>query len=626
MNERISAAILAVSVAASIFIPVAAQPQEGTLAKTVAQQRSLSWQADALSGWMHLNRTLLEEVGVALEGGTKSTRSGAYQQLQLRPTPGDAISFRAPFGKFEGLTGGSGGVTLSATLSSTLARVDLTQLYLRPSSKPRVSFEFVHPNLGTLFTGELAHSQLFAAAGNAEFRNMDLKATKALADALRMPMLAGLIIGGVDLSSNVVVPPGALLKAPGSLCEGRPLWVTDGAETDVLLKGIPTVQRMRNEGEFAVVAPSAELKNSPDRFADAPWFQKFSPPSEPYSTDQHPFLVWSMFREHEDRFEQSAISAIKHAFFTINQSCQVVPGGNDYNTCDSVHFEYFGHVLWPGCEDVYSVFNNDSGNALGPRGEVNPLTGVWDNCGSFFDPACIGSQTESSGNDGMHRLLLPLADFEAINEGARFWLDAWYVVRDDIDIFNTMGYREVSPKYEETFPGSGEFVWVLRDDLGDFSLGSPLDNWVPAGTQESREASERLASESGHVQLAAKVTLEGGIWRYSYALMNFDFEGEIDSLSIQLSDFLVPAAVYFHDADENPDNNWTFEHANGAATWTAPAGGALPWGQLHTFSFDLDAGPFSSRALISVDAGGSNLVFNSLAPDYDLLFVDGSEP
>lgn len=621
MMNRFSAVLLSL-VATAAF----AASNDNELSKTVAEQRGLTWQADALSGWMHLNRALLQDFGVGIEGGTKSLRSGAYEQIELRSTPGDAVSFRAPFGKFEALTGGSGGVTLSVTLRGPRGSVALTQLYLRPSAKPDVSFEFVHPRLGTLFTGELAHSQLFAAERNAEFRNMDLKATAALADALRIPMLSGLVIGGVDLSSNVVVPPGALLKAPGSLCEGRPLWVTDGAETDVLLIGIPTVQRMRNEGDYAVVAPSAELKNSHDRFADAPWHQKFTPPSPPYGNDQHPFLVWSMFREHDDRFEQNAVSAIKHAFFTINQSCQVVPGGNDYNTCDSVHSEYFGHVLWPGCEDVYSVFNNDSGNALGPRQEVEPLTGAWDNCGSFFDPACIGSQTQSSGSDGLHRLLLPLGDLEAVNDGARFWLDAWYVVRDDVNIFNTMGYREVSPKYEESFPGSGEFVWVLRDDLGDFVLGSPLDNWVAAGTQESRMASERLETESGHLQLAAKVTLAGGVWRYSYALMNYDYSGSIESFSIELSDFLVPTDVYFHDADENPDNNWTFTHANGSATWTAPEGGALSWGQLNTFSFDLDAGPRGSRALISVDAGATNLVSNTVTPDYDILFVDSSEP
>ncbi|MDW8479492.1 MAG: hypothetical protein RML12_06195 [Xanthomonadales bacterium] len=97
-----------------------------------------------------------------------------------------------------------------------------------------------------------------------------------------------------------------------------------------------------------VFAPGAALRNGDDeRTADVPWVRKFtvSPWNYPYpGNDQHPYLVWNLYRIRDGRLEQIGASGVKHAFYTINWYC--APGA-----CGAGG----GQILGRACYDIYSA-------------------------------------------------------------------------------------------------------------------------------------------------------------------------------------------------------------------------------------------------------------------------------
>ncbi|MDP1270841.1 hypothetical protein, partial [Klebsiella pneumoniae] len=86
---------------------------------------------------------------------------------------------------------------------------------------------------------------------------------------------------------------------------------------DVALIQIGTVayQGRQGVGGPIKVAPSATLKSL--GFGDAAWIPKFQTLSfydiPGYPRDQHPFLVWNMYRIADGRIEQLGASGVKHA-------------------------------------------------------------------------------------------------------------------------------------------------------------------------------------------------------------------------------------------------------------------------------------------------------------------------
>jgi hypothetical protein len=276
-----------------------------------------------------------------------------------------------------------------------------------------------------------------------------------------------------------------------------------------------------NDGEVVYV-PSATLRNRLEAdAADIPWYTKFTGNFAPYGNDQHPYLVWSMYRLDDDgRIEQIGRSGLKHAFATANELCLDA-------TCPTN-----GHILGRGCQDLYNAGSNDLGSALSPRAELIPATGRWGRCGSQFDdtddnpgdglPGCDGVQDPGVAFDGYtHRLVLRESTIDpATNPGATYYVDAWYVVRDDVDIFNTMGHRTLQPQHN----GSN---WI-PGPLGPFRTGAVVDRWIEAASLAELPSVSNLATPEGHVRVSARVRqLPDGRYRYDYAIMNFDFSRAI---------------------------------------------------------------------------------------------------
>jgi hypothetical protein len=438
-----------------------------------------------------------------------------------------------------------------------------------------------------------------------------------------------------------------------------PVWPgTVGSVTDVVLTDIDTVgvQRCRQvvgggacdgpggtEGEV-VITPSATLRNSVDaNAADVPWYTKFSGIFAPYNNDQHPFLIWNLYRFDADgRIEQIARSGLKHAFATANTACIDT-------TCN-----FNGHILGRGCSDLYNEQSNECATFLGPRTDLIPAEGRWGRCGSIHDPDCDGTQSPPTGGgfcappntspagDGYSFRLRALesAIDPAANPGSRWLIDAWYVVRDDQDIFNTMGSREVFPT-----PVATALRWNMGTP-GAFVAGAVIDRWREGAAPGDESRRSDVAGAEGRLGVAARAhRLLDGRWQYDYAIMNFDYarvqtDGTtaepnlrilshvgIDAISLDLANGATVDSAEFRDGDASGANDWVAANAPGSHAWTAPGSNLLGWGQLMFVRVVSTAAPGEGELRLRAGAAGtpSDYALDTLVPDGGNLFRDGFE-
>jgi hypothetical protein len=380
-----------------------------------------------------------------------------------------------------------------------------------------------------------------------------------------------------------------------------------------------------------VLAPDSSLRNI--GATTVSWHQMFSLPSAPYNNDQHPFLVWNLYRVDADgALHQLAASGAKHAFNTINKTCGCSDHQNNY----------------PTCEDSYSNYSNDvaathTPNYLGPRSEIIPATGQWGRCLSVFDKNCNAAMDSDGGalDDFQYRLRARENEISATAQpGANFYFEYWYVIRGQGNIYDAMGYRPVS---FSKYPGSGSnYLWDVA--AGTFANGPVVNLWVDPANPPAGANNSELATPEGHARVAVRTTaLGGGLYRYDYAVMNLDFaratidpahasEPNLHVLSATgFSAFALPispgAAVSnftFNDADDDASNDWSATQSGGLLRWQAPAGHSLDWGTLFRFSFTADRAPVAASAPLDVASAGAPVTYlaRTLAPLDDSIFRD----
>ena len=118
-----------------------------------------------------------------------------------------------------------------------------------------------------------------------------------------------------------------------------------------------------------------------------------------------------------------------------------------------------------------------------------------------------------------------------------------------------------------------------------------------------------------------------GNYRYVYALMNYDFDPQFNSFSLDLPDGLIPGNMSYSDADSNSANDWLASTSNNELSWTAPASTGLDWGHMATFSFEIAVAPASGRATFTALEPPVNFAFSVpvLAMVIDTIHKDGFE-
>lgn len=449
--------------------------------------------------------------------------------------------------------------------------------------------------------------------GNARIGSLLLAATSAFC----VPSMAT----AASSASLGVVAGGLLLVTPLQTCS-VPQWSgTPGTTANVILNNLGSSATQwgciggctgSSSSARVYFAPSASLVNAGN--ADVPWLDWLgsgnASPLPPYGNRQHPLLVWNLFRvDQAGRLEQIGRSGVKHAWYTVNSSCGC-SGGN---------------VLWAapntpnqvGCSDTYSAGNNNESRRLGPRSEIVPRRATWGRCGSVWDPACNGVATDPGIGPPAHRMLVRESDLApAANPGAEYFLEAWYLVRDDADGSDNLRHARGTT----TWNGSSWSAFAYA--AGSHVAGAVIDAWVSPQSANGTALNRSLSTEEGTARLAVRVSALGdGRHRYDYAVMNLDYAraqtiGSEPNLRVVhnrgFDRFSIPidAGVQISDIEMADGAGlltaWDAVRDAQGLTWAAPSPSAtLDWGTLLRFSFVADLAPLPAQSQLRVYEAGT---------------------
>ncbi|MEO8503803.1 MAG: hypothetical protein ABI609_07915 [Acidobacteriota bacterium] len=590
-------------------------------ARSKPQQPTASWQVLDAVATVGLDASTLSGLGLDLADVKPSVSGHGAHPLSVVPwgAPSFAVDNRIDLRAavavdgFHAFEGGSlhsrGGFMLRPNrniLAAGSARtIDFSRFELRPGVKAGV-LEIVDTAGVALLATADAQWEFDAKRGALRYLNADVRILPELARRLGDPRYAGMTVGVMDM--DVTLKVGAI---PASLpVTNVPPACNDWSGTlDVALTNMSSIGQAGiatvDGRSVVVVLPSADLKNVGT--ANVPWFSKFTNLGVAPWNDQHPFLVWQMLRATtEGILEPLGKSDLKHAFLTLNNGC-------DVGACTN------SNVLGQGCTDVYGTSTNNSTNSLAPRSEVTASTGIWNHCGgvpSHFDTNGDCTQDFSGSGENAFTHGLKAAESELQLAGAKYYVEAFYIIRDDHNIFNSMGYRQVAPAK----PAS---TWSFPM-VGAYAQGPAINAWVHAAPFDPGTDNEALDTGEGHVQLAVRTTdVVGspGRRRFAYALQNHDFDRQIKSFRVPFDTTLgVFTNVKYADGDAFAANDWTSAIDPTGITWTAPAATTPPaeidYATLVSFSFEVDANAAPAQATLGTFESGptTELQIGTLAP------------
>ncbi len=603
------------------------------------------------------NEPLLREAGLgdvhAAGTDVVATQLGfelAFDGASRIEIAGDRIAIFAITGGRGRIDGGfdfSGGATALSWQSPTFV--------VRPGDAPRI--DFVSDDGRVLFYADKLMYEWLDGGDRLQMRSADLNISAELAAQLGKDWTGDTQIAELRWVSDVTERSGTPAPAspgnpnfhgesvpgvPGAIYQADVFMQTftatyqgcqgcdgSGGANDGQIKFVPSSTLINNRADGAAIATVANdpLGTSDALYsADVSWYEKFTTSSFAYpypGNDQHPYLIWNLYRLNADGgIVQIGRSGVKHAFLTTNQ------GGS----CDNSNG---GHILGRSCVDTYGTGNNDNARDLGPRSEIVPATGEFGRCRSIFDPDCNGQEnTPSLGQFDRRMLVRESAVDASVNAGASWLFESWYIVQDDINIYNTMATRP----FTSSPNGS---AWSATNGT-PYLLGPAIDRWQAAALPAAQKRNREIVNSNGHTKVAVKaIDLGNGTWRYHYAVHNLDFGRPVYGSTappnlevirnLGFGAFEVPVAadsitsIGFADGDDSSANNWQGQQVGGRIVWTAPAGNTLNWGSLYSFTFVANARPYEVRVQLGIAEPGapSSEETLSLAPDRDGLFGNG---
>jgi hypothetical protein len=609
--------LIAVCLAVAVTAADAQPGAEASAARSARSQSFTSAPGDELQ--VYWNRSLLAGLGIEVagpDGGLEATTTGFDRFAVLAAS---RMTARTLGRSVQNVESGMLYVEGGYRFVFDGGQVDLKNFQLRLRPDGSGIFDVVLPNGEVAFYADHAMLEPGAGGDGLHISTMDVRLLPAFADRIGRPSAGDWQVGtlrvwlGGHPSAPVLrqercststrwpglpVPnhPGAVYGVD-ALMQAFAVQVTGcrdctGPEGGGAAKLSPTtiVRNNVNDGAIAETVPGDPHGSSNVLFAaDIPWRSKFSRSCPPYDNDQHPFLTWNLYRIDDDgRIRHLARSGVKHAHVASGIGCVVNPGDN--------------HVFGPGCVDVYGVGDNDSPDLLGPRSEIIPATGVWARCGSDHDPNCRGTDGQRKlYGEFTHRLLVPEAELaRGLASGSTFWFEAWYVVRDDVDPYNSMAAAPLDVVWNATTK-----LWVATTRSGS-TIGPVIDRWVAEAHADETSTLAEHRNARGRVRLAVRVTpLDGHRYRYLYALMNVDSadaktSGRGADIRLQQTSGLTAFRVPLSDAGafDTPDASspdagaaWTAKRSSSAVEWFAPANASMTWGTLMSFELVSNAPP-----------------------------------
>ena len=607
-------------------------------------QPARPWSAAGGTVDMRWNRDLARDLGFRIAPARQAAqaRNGAVDRFALKDT--GVLQFRVSSGYFGGFGAGALQARGGYVLDVPGGQITLTDFRLVPraasgkAGQPSARLDLVGADGQAWFYVDRLMHEMVEHDTQLAVRSSDVRISPQLARRLGKPAVAGWTIAELQLSARVQRQgSGAMGTAGGIHWHGDPAPGGAVYEADLFMQDI-TAQYVRCQGCSGengsgrlAVTPSSTLRNNVNAgsisatvpgdplgtsraawTASIPWYSKFSGIFPPYGNDQHPYLIWNMYRINADgSLEQIGRSGVKHAFLTTNGGCLAA---DDHDS----------HVLGRGCDDTYSVSNNDNTGALGPRSEILPATGQWGRCGSVFDTNCDGVANGSGGDSYYQRLTVNEAQIAPTHNAGASWLfESWYAARQDIDIYNSMASLQTAAQW---IGGVWEF------DNSGYKLGAAIDRWVapqppttaarkPVVDLQPREWNEELVVGGQHAKVAVKVIpLGNGLWRYHYAVMNLDFafaqtQGAEPNLRVVDQHGFVGFGVatrvaadtqdlVFRDGDLAAGNDWQAVRDASGVRWTmgSTPQSSLGWGVLYSFSLTSSGRPAFGVATLFTDS------------------------
>ena len=637
-------------------------------------QKAQAQAAQAWSAWggdlgLRWNRDLLATMGIEVVGADQRLERQdrrLHEWFRVRETGG--LKFIVRNGSMQHFSEGSlqarGGHSLRLPDGSHISLRDFT---LRLRAGDNGILDVIGADGKAWFYVDRLMFELVDDNRRLAIQAADLRIAPALASRIGRPDVANWEVADLALHSEVYVqganeisgtcdpypwPGVGVEEAPGEVyradlfmqsfsmnvvgcqtCDGP------GGANDGVIAWAPssTLKNNVNNGTAQATISGDPLGTSSALYtATIAWNMMFTgePPTwfEPYKNDQHPYLIWNVYRFNADgSLEQIGRSSVKHAWLTTNGGC--------LDSCNT------SHILGRGCSDTYGTGNNDNPGDLGPRSEIVPATGIWGRCGSIWDPDCDGEEGNNGNDSWTRRMKVRESQVDpTLHPGATYMVDSWYLAREDINIYNSMATLTGTPNYSG---GSWSF-----SGQGNYRLGAAIDRWVDPTNPPANAMTSELAVNEGHAKVAVKATdLGDGTWRYDYAVMNFDFARAVlqgqgagngpnprvvsnrgfDSFSIPLPSSQALVASRFSNGTFDNADAWTLDTSGDRVTWTAPEGATLDWGTLYAFSITVAAPPVEGASSLRVAQAGTPSAFDvaTLVPQVvvanDVIFEDGFE-
>ncbi|MFT7464347.1 MAG: hypothetical protein ACI9EF_002702 [Pseudohongiellaceae bacterium] len=444
----------------------------------------------------------------------------------------------------------------------------------------------------------------------------DLVVTPHLADKLGRPDLLGKTIGYGKLDSDVADYNGEWQHP-----QGQNMFTPDkgdaagdgfaGTFLDVSLGILSGINQVGHTGTFPNGRVGLSMATTSCNVGDVnvTWLAAMN--------EDHPGIAMQVYREMDNRFEQVAVSWIKHGFFALSNS-----------QCNSCQNPSPGTFLGVGCSDTYGSNNNADRFWLGPRDEWDPNQGTWECSGSFFDGTpvdCVRDETGSGNGSVDHRLEGFDGDFNL--PGATYYYEAMYMVKDDEALTNNIGSRLCTMSWD----GNSWNFSTPSSGSGNVLVEGPAVN-----RYGDMSSVGKLDGDNGEVALSVDVQdLGNGTWRYEYALFNWTLDRKVRQFSVPTNGIVGDA--YFHDVDDETGNDWVLSTTDKNITWTYndavfpghKVAGALEFGTLYNFGFTSDSPPASRTVALGIQesgSGGDILGVDTLGPAVLALSADDLSP
>jgi subtilisin-like proprotein convertase family protein len=360
------------------------------------------------------------------------------------------------------------------------------------------------------------------------------------------------------------------------------------AGPDVIVGDLTGLTDYGRLGDTAALAVGTTSCNRGDEELD--WYQ--------LPDNRHPVIAQNMYRLKDGRLQQIGQAWLKHGFTALQgtvcyMDCQ--PAAN-------------GTHLGIHCSDPYGAGLN-SGPGLGPRSEVNPVTG-------YFNGATANNHTGHVHTAISHGLQVKHADLG--NAGALYFVEGQYIAPDDA----TSGNGNNNASYRQYSVSGSSADWTFT------AVGSTVRE-LPAIMAWTGATFKTLDSwpVDGRIIVATKTTLLiGGQYHYEYAVYNMNSERAIRSFSVPvgiatISNVGFSAPLNHEDGFSNAA--WASSNSGGNLTWSTstyaidPNANAIRWGTMFNFWFDANAAPVASSALLGrykPGAGTSSIIGALQAP------------